>query len=647
MRLAVEPVTHSKYLAQLDGLRAIALLGVLAFHFQVKGAEHGFLGVDVFFTLSGFIITRKIVSDIDSASFSFTRFYTRRFFRLFPALLAVTLFSLLGTYLTLPPEISKSVAISSIAAIFSCSNMYFLLTSNYFDTTAQYKPLLHTWSLSLEEQFYLIWPLILWISYRRNHVLNETKTRLNRMTRTICAALIFSFIIHCFLYRSDANADFYLILTRVYQFALGALCVNLEKNMEARPLLKEFLFVSGILWILASFFLGYERGTFQGLIVSVASAAVILSHGSQLGQITMGNPICIYIGKVSYSAYLVHWTLWVLLTQVYAALGTGKPDFARMVVLTSLLAVCLNKLVEVPLRKEQTSATIIVLVVLTAITIVFALYGYYSDGWQARRPNWKTQPKWGSDYLHFCRDEKDVSSSPTSSRCTVGLKRLSYKYDGIIIGNSFARHLIGALNILSARNQSFLVIHRSGCDFSVERVPDFGMSACQQWNDESIKLLQSLPATHLYFCSMWSEDMINSIPSLKEFAMKSGHKSVFVSTTPGRTSRNACRDLELMPLGKLIRPKCPTSHRVSKNFIATHHKFLRKLRETSEGELFVDLFKVFCGVGYSSSSACSTSIEEEGKVTLLFLRDGFHLTLAGSEIVGKSGLLIENLSITD
>jgi peptidoglycan/LPS O-acetylase OafA/YrhL len=649
MRKSPGVETRLHYLPQLDGLRALALAGVLFFHFRVEGAEQGFLGVDVFFTLSGFIITRKIVSDIDSVSFSFREFYIRRFYRLFPALLAVTTVSLFGTYLTLSPEITKSVSVSSIAAIFSCSNLYFLITTNYFDTSAQYKPLLHTWSLSLEEQFYLIWPLLLWISYRCRHDEVEGEAKFRRLIRAICIAFAISFICHCFCKTFKESMDFYIIITRVYQFALGALCIFAERDNFFQPLAKEILSAIGLSCILASFFVRALSGILEGLIVSVATAAVIMSHGSQISQFFLGNTLSTFIGKVSYSAYLVHWPLWVFFAQVHAALDIGKPGFWQMMILTFSFAVLLNKTVEGPFRKERSSATIAALALITGIALLAGFSGYSSNGWQNRRTGHKPPMKEGNDYLHYCQNERNISSSILSGRCVVGARRPDLKYDGIVIGSSFARHLIGAFNVMSLRNKSYLIIHASNCDFSLKKPPKLGMSKCQKWNSETLKLIKTLPGTYVYFCSMWSKGMISSIPALREYTLSIGHEPVFVSTTPGATSRDglvfpasACRDLETLPFGKLFHPRCPSSHVVGKAFATTHTDFNQMLRETAENVESVDIFRVFCGNNYITLSGvlrCASSVEENGKSVLLFQKDGFHLTLAGSEKIGRSRLL--------
>lgn len=151
----------TSYVPHLDGIRAIALLGVLAFHFKVQGFSGGFLGVDCFLVLSGYLMTRNLTTAIASDSLFIKSFYITRFWRLFPSSLTTILCSTILAGIMFSPSDTLRVAHSAIPALLCVSNFYFYFTVGYFDTSNALKPLLHMWSLSLEEQFYLIWPAIL------------------------------------------------------------------------------------------------------------------------------------------------------------------------------------------------------------------------------------------------------------------------------------------------------------------------------------------------------------------------------------------------------------------------------------------------------------------------------------------------------
>ncbi|MEZ5503721.1 MAG: acyltransferase [Halioglobus sp.] len=158
---------HGGFIQSIEGMRSFAVLAVLLFHLQVPGFAGGFLGVDLFFVISGFIITRNILSDLHNRKFSLKEFYIRRFRRLYPALLVTVLLTLSVAAALVPPVELVNTARSALYALLSLANINFWMESGYFDAAADAKPLLHTWSLSVEEQFYLFWPGLLLICHPR------------------------------------------------------------------------------------------------------------------------------------------------------------------------------------------------------------------------------------------------------------------------------------------------------------------------------------------------------------------------------------------------------------------------------------------------------------------------------------------------
>jgi peptidoglycan/LPS O-acetylase OafA/YrhL len=167
-----EVFAHGGFIRSIEGMRALAVLVVLLFHLDIPAFEGGYLGVDLSFVISGFIITRNILSDLHGGSFSLKEFYIRRFRRLFPALLVSVLLTLVVAILIVPPIELVNTAKSAIFAVFSLANFHFWLESGYFDGAASTKPLLHTWSLSVEEQFYLFWPaLVLLLANAPRHMI--------------------------------------------------------------------------------------------------------------------------------------------------------------------------------------------------------------------------------------------------------------------------------------------------------------------------------------------------------------------------------------------------------------------------------------------------------------------------------------------
>ena len=203
-----------KYRSDIDGLRALAVIPVVAFHAGLPGLAGGFVGVDIFFVISGYLICGMIAADIERGRFSLPRFYKRRVMRIFPALFGMFLVaSVLSYHYLLPVELTD-YSKSMLFAALSVSNIYFSQTTGYFDAPAETKPLLHTWSLGVEEQFYVICPLLMLLAYRffKSHVATAL---------TVCAAL--SYIGLLLIQTRNPTFAFYLTPFRAWELLLGAL----------------------------------------------------------------------------------------------------------------------------------------------------------------------------------------------------------------------------------------------------------------------------------------------------------------------------------------------------------------------------------------------------------------------------------------
>jgi peptidoglycan/LPS O-acetylase OafA/YrhL len=200
-----------RYRADIDGLRAVAVLAVLLFHAFPNVLPGGFIGVDIFFVVSGYLITQIILAELDSGSFNVASFYARRVRRIFPALIIVLIAtSALGWKYFLPPEL-LSLARNILASTLFSANLMLLSEVGYFDIAAHLKPLLHLWSLGIEEQFYLVWPLLLW---------SLPRTRLQLATGVILAA---SFILNVAMIAHHPAETFYLPFTRAWELMAGQL----------------------------------------------------------------------------------------------------------------------------------------------------------------------------------------------------------------------------------------------------------------------------------------------------------------------------------------------------------------------------------------------------------------------------------------
>jgi peptidoglycan/LPS O-acetylase OafA/YrhL len=332
-----------RYRADIDGVRAVAVLSVVLFHAFPKLVPGGFAGVDAFFVISGYLITSIIVTDLDAGRFSFTEFYTRRVRRLFPALVVVLAVTLaLGYWLFLPQQLA-SLAKNTIASALFSANLMLLSETGYFDIDASLKPLLHLWSLGVEEQFYLIWPIALSLTPRR--------FRLALMV----LVMIGSFALNVVLIGRYPDAVFYLPFTRLWELMAGAILLRASiKNVAAREILSVAALVGTCL------ILGYyDRKTpFPGwaaLAPVAVTGAALLSQGSLLSRILLSNPSAVFIGRISYPLYLWHWPLLVF-GKAYPLKTLTLPELVGLVLMAFALAWLTYEFIERPVRSGRFAA---------------------------------------------------------------------------------------------------------------------------------------------------------------------------------------------------------------------------------------------------------------------------------------------------
>ncbi|MGL4495641.1 MAG: acyltransferase family protein [Beijerinckiaceae bacterium] len=290
-----------------EGLRALAILGVLLFHFDLLGAKGGFAGVDIFFVISGYLITGILARGGPMDAGRAWRFAVKRFWRIAPAYYAAVLVTLgIAGYVFLPHDIGDA-ARSAIASSFFVSNFHFNNEAGYFEGPALYKPLLHTWSLAVEIQFYLIWPLLFW----------TTRHAPENRPRIILGIGIASFLACLVLSVTDEKFAFYMLPTRLWEFCAGALVAlrSLPAPVNDRvrsdgPALAALLVLAASPWLLNERWLWPAPGA---LIPVVATAWLLAGDGTGLPARVLSHPALRFIGRISYSLYLVHWPIAVFL----------------------------------------------------------------------------------------------------------------------------------------------------------------------------------------------------------------------------------------------------------------------------------------------------------------------------------------------
>lgn len=340
------------YRPELDGLRALAIAGVLLFHLGVDSFGGGYLGVDVFFVLSGYLISRLVLVRVEEKSFSYIDFYVRRARRLLPALFVATGVNLLLAALLFNPEHFEEAAEAGFYSILSLANIHSWLSSGYFDLSGLVKPFLHYWSLSVEEQFYLIWPALIVFGF------GALNRRAGIGLLVILSAV--SFISLVAIQETDYNAAFYLMPFRIWEFGIGAviaasglgLMEKESRKLSHSALLSSFLTILGSGLIAASFLIGQKIfGLGNQLMLAVFGAAlVIMTPSNPASKLLLGNPAFIWLGKRSYSLYLWHWPVIVYL-RYYVGVELSPAWMALATVLSLGLAAISYRYVENRFRR--------------------------------------------------------------------------------------------------------------------------------------------------------------------------------------------------------------------------------------------------------------------------------------------------------
>ena len=342
----MDSLINLKYRQDIDGLRAIAVLAVIFFHTNVPGFSGGFVGVDIFFVISGFLITSIILNDIEKNKFSISKFYERRIRRIFPALFPVIVFTLsVGAYLFYD-DAFKDLGRSITATTLFSSNLLFWRESGYFDLSSISKPLLHTWSLAVEEQFYIFFPLSLVFV---NRFLNRS------YLLWILIAMFLSLGASIYTVYVYPEATFYLLPTRAWELLAGSILALGRFPNPSSVWMRNLLSVTGIGLVFYSVGFYTEATLFPGLnaIAPVLGTGLIIYSGREEGttiikKLLSARPL-VFIGLISYSLYLWHWPFVVFAKYLMFRSFNGY-ESASIILVSVLVATLSWKFIEQPFR---------------------------------------------------------------------------------------------------------------------------------------------------------------------------------------------------------------------------------------------------------------------------------------------------------
>ncbi|THF59134.1 acyltransferase family protein [Ollibium composti] len=360
------------YRPDIDGLRAVAVLSVIAFHYWRTVLPGGFAGVDIFFVISGYLITRQLVTDNESTGFAsnIVNFYGRRIRRIFPALILVLTATLIAGWFFLVPSDYISLSASARYSAVGAGNLYFYWNTGYFDRAAELLPLLHTWSLGVEEQYYLFWPALLFA------LLHLTGRRMHIVASFLAFAVVAGLALTAHMATRDPKAAFFLPHARAWELAVGALVALLPPISNHTA--SEAFGIIGMILIAATLFLlpGNDAATGLSLAPSVIGAALLVwpRATSRTGAFLALPPLR-RIGLISYSLYLWHWPILVFYRLANAEEFPAFNTAMALIGLTFALSILSYRFVEQPMRRlsVRRTATLSIAAALATVGVAFVI----------------------------------------------------------------------------------------------------------------------------------------------------------------------------------------------------------------------------------------------------------------------------------
>lgn len=503
-----------KYRPEIDGLRAVAVLSVIFFHAGIRYFDGGFVGVDVFFVISGFLITTIILRDIEAGNFSIANFYERRIRRILPALTIVIVVSLPFAYYLLMPSPLEEFSESLVAVSLFYSNFLFWLKTGYFQLDSELKPLLHTWSLAVEEQYYLFFPLLLILI-----------SRFRKRKRVVILSVLFiiSIALAQIGSRIYPTATFYLLPARLWEILMGAFVAfySFYKKDETSPkeipvIAKQILSALGLSLIFYAIFAFNEESPFPSfytLVPTFGTALIILFASEEtVTHKILQNKLFVGIGLISYSAYLWHQPVFAFARIVNGTELEIRLNFA-LIILSLGLAVLSWKYVETPFRdksKFPRKKIFQYAAVSTAVIIGIGVVGFVGNGFGNRvAPNGLTyaeideisQGNFGLG--RNCGEDEPIDRCETSTSPEI-----------LVWGDSYAMHLIPG--ILASNPDAEIV--------------QMTLSMCGPLLDSAI-MNYAHPVSWSEYCNDFNDNVIEWIkqnPNIKYVVLGSPFRQYFV-----------------------------------------------------------------------------------------------------------------------
>ena len=528
-----------KYRAEIDGLRALAVVPVILFHAGFELFSGGFVGVDVFFVISGYLITTILIEDIENQRFSLVNFYERRARRILPALFFVMLVCIPFAWMWMLPNQMKDFSQSLVAVSLFASNVLFWRESGYFDAAAEEKPLLHTWSLAVEEQYYVLFPIFLFLAWRYGK---------NRVFWMIVAMASISLLLSEWGWRNKATANFYLAPTRAWELFAGSIAAFIVQKQGVQK--NNFLALLGLAAIIFSIFFYDEATPFPSVYALVPVLGVVLlvlyADKETLAAKLLSTKGFVGVGLISYSAYLWHQPLFA-----FARIRPGGDIFMLIKYVITIgtfgFAYLSWKYVEKPFRNNQriSRTNLLTVSVISFSTIlILGLIGHQNNGFPNRFPISKGVSEvfanqnndYRREFKYVCHDKFYKLANNEDPTCKYNFSTDSTGTPDLLVWgdshvNAFSDAFIGAAQKLQL---NVWVASLGTCppSIGIEQPAVNQPLKCSHFNEKMLELVELHLPKIVIFSSRW-ENYIN-----KKNVLDSGSEDRFIKCDHvGKSSR--------------------------------------------------------------------------------------------------------------
>jgi len=500
-----------KYRKEIDGLRAIAVIQVILFHTGFQIFSGGFIGVDIFFVISGYLITLIIIKDIENKKFNLIAFYIKRARRILPALLIMLAITYLISYFIFLPGSHKTIGQFIITSIFSISNLFlYLRGNNYFGLEDGNNPLYHTWSLGVEEQFYIFFPIFILLS---------KLIFKNKLLLPITLIALLSFCFSEIIQKKDLIANFYLPHTRSWELLIGSITALVTNKIGLKK--NEILSIIGLILVLLSIFIFNKTYPFPSIytLVPILGIVLILIFGNENTFVSklLSYKYFVGIGLISYSIYLWHLPLYTFLKYFFEINNFNLFLYFLLLIFISYVS---YKLIEIPFRfKLKQKNFLNIMFMISLVLTIFAFFGHLNGGYPERKEIFaKLQHNYG--FGKFCNGNTIISLKCSEST----------NPELAILGNSYAMSWVNSLK--KRFNLNIVQFTQDSCALGfVDNVKDINSMPCKDFYTKSIdSILKTESINNIIISSNFNKEISNDIfiKSFEELLLKLNNKNIIV-----------------------------------------------------------------------------------------------------------------------